>query len=141
MARKYNDHEVAKILVEADFATDAVVCGKWEIAPRTLYNYRRKLEVNPDLAVQYQKMKRMFADTWVEDAAAALKAGSLRLKDMFKHASTEKDAAVIKAIAEACKTLGELSITYNALNVIEEFDQIGPETVEAKYTDVTATAK
>ena len=143
MGKKYSDSEIAKILVESDFAPKKDVYKKWGISEKTFYNYQALRDSNPEIARHYQYAKKLFADSWVDDASAALKAGSLRLKEMFRHASTEEDAAVIKAIAEACKTLGELSITYNALNEMDvsDPDAIGPQTVEASYKDVTDSAE
>ena len=67
-----------------------------------------------DLLSLFDKKKKQFAETWIDDATAALKAGSQRLKGLFAH-STPEDADLITAIAGGCKVLGELNITFTAL--------------------------
>lgn len=93
---------------------DTKTAEKWDVTTRTIRNYRTQLTSNDELFKLFEQKKKIFAESWVEDATAALKAGAERLKSLFAHGSSD-DADLINAIAAGCKVLGELNITYTAL--------------------------
>lgn len=111
---KFPTEKAACILVEAEFMGDIKAAEKWDVTSRTIRNYRTRLTSDADLLRLFEAKKKLFAESWVDDATAALKAGAKRLKDLFSD-GTSDDSFLITAIAGGCKVLGELNITYTAL--------------------------
>jgi len=59
-APKIDCEKVARILVSAvEIGNDGKAAEHWKIAPRTLRNYRKRLESDPELAAAFEKFSRL----------------------------------------------------------------------------------
>ena len=102
------------ILVETDFSTPHRVAEKWGITTRTIRGYRTRLNEDTKLFDLYNAKRTECAKNWIEDTTAAIKAGALRLQDLFTTGKKD-DSFLITAISGGIKTLGELNISYSVL--------------------------
>lgn len=117
----------AKILVECDFATDKEIAARWNVSTRTIENYRSQLKTDPQLLIEYNKHKDLFAADWVKDASRGIKTFIATLETVVKR-KNPKDAQWITATATAAKFIGELSIAYTALTDESSIDSESTET-------------
>ena len=114
MGSKLSKEQMACVLAEAEFGSDGKVAEKWNVTGRTVRAWRSKLKEDSELLGLFEQKKKEFAASWLDDATAALKAGSKRLKDLFSNGDP-RESDLIDSIARAVKVLGELNITFEAL--------------------------
>ncbi len=115
MACKFNKQRASTILAEADLYGDSKILARWGVARQTLHNYRKRLSSDEELVQLFTLKKRMLLVDWQTDATRCLKTGLGRLTEIIPNA-TKEDADTIHAIAGACKIVGELKISYEALS-------------------------
>ena len=104
------DHpRVALILVEALFFGEKRTAKHWDITTRTIRNYRYMLESNDELSAIFHAKRSEFESDWAHRIPTAIIAGIDFISEAAKEADP-KDPFVIKAIADAIKTLAEVGI-------------------------------
>ena len=115
------------ILAECDFGSDSEVAERWGITRRTVSNYRRQLTDDAELLGLYQRKKKEFATSWVDDACKSIKVGALAYQRLCREGGA-KDAMLIQAIVAGVKVFGELNVAYTALTDESSSDSESTET-------------
>ena len=96
----------ARILAEAEFAPDKVVCERYGITTRTLQRYRVQMADDPTLSALVASQKAALEVEWVSDAIRTMRCQFRFLRKAARTADP-KDPAAIHAVAGAMKLLGD----------------------------------
>ena len=96
----------ARIIAEAEFSPDKLVCDRYGITPRTLQRYRVQMAEDPKLSDCVASQKEALESEWVSDAIRTMRCQFRFLRKAAQQADA-KDPAAIHAIAGAMKLLGD----------------------------------
>lgn len=110
---KFNLERAAKVLVDAEAMGDVQAAEKWKVDERTVRNYRRRLEVDPEFSAAFLEKQREAERAWhlIRNRF---------LRDVTEHLRTLCLSAKAKQIADvrqAIKDIGELDLAREALGV------------------------
>jgi hypothetical protein len=113
--RSYNRDLAAAVLLAAIYTSDENACQKYNITPRTLYNYRKRLEDDSKLSEIFQRKKAEFDAAWANDLPGALRESIEFIKETARRAKSDphtyRNPALIHAIAGAMKMCAEVHYT------------------------------
>jgi hypothetical protein len=136
MARSFNVERAAAALVRALFSGDPVACREFGITPRTLRNYRSRLESgrpqDRQLVLAFRELKDRYHREWAEDLSSTMRAQLSFLKEAAVKAQSEptslKNPAYLQATTEAFKGCAEVEIMLKMLDLrtkseADEMDQ------------------
>ena len=96
----------ARIIAEAEFSPDKIVCERYGVSQRTLQRYRVQMAEDPKLADCVASQKEALEAEWVSDAIRTMRCQFRFLRKAARTADA-KDPAAIHAIAGAMKLLGD----------------------------------
>jgi transcriptional regulator with XRE-family HTH domain len=117
--------EKARVLLEAEEDTDAVVAARHGIGVRTLERWRAELETDPDLARAWRQLRARIEDRFIGDAAHAFKAVARRIVELAA------DEADIRALTAAIEKLGEVLVSARGLpRATDEKDDDGQPSLD-----------
>lgn len=109
----------ATVLVEAAYSSDKEAAKKYGITERTIRNWKKRLDTDPDFSVLFQNKRQVFEATWADEAPEALKAGI----EFLKHAALQakkinsSKPELIHAVAGSTKILFEILAVKQVLDV------------------------
>lgn len=106
----FNYERAAAILAEAVTVGDLETCRKYGISPRTLRNYRTRLNRDPQLAAFFREKLRALEGDWIDEVQGAILEGLRFLRQATQRADPS-DPRAVTAIAEALKVMAELAMT------------------------------
>lgn len=149
-APKIDYEKVARILVSAvELGSDRQAAEHWKIAERTLRNYKRRLESDPELAAAFQRFSRLTnarIETerlqlelgWRRECHATLRkmlaaegAAADRLMALLPQTTdVETVAKVAKLLAMSTERIGQLDVAREALGVGGSDHQPSPAPAE-----------
>lgn len=112
---KFNAERSATILADASLTTDAIAARKWGITPKSIYNWRERLETDPLFSELFIRKREALVHDWLGDAPIALRSAI----DFIKRAAelgNPEDPDQVKAVNEAFKTLTEVVATKQVLD-------------------------
>jgi hypothetical protein len=116
MAQKFSYERAAMAIAESESFGDSANLTKYGINQSTLWRWRVRALEDPILHESASLKKRMLVADWQKDATQSINTALCELTRRIPLAETEEDAKLIHAIAGACKVVGELKITAEALN-------------------------
>jgi hypothetical protein len=124
MARSFNVDRAAAALVRALFSGDPVACREFGITPRTLRNYRGRLESgrpeDQKLVLAFRQLKDRYHREWAEDLGSTIRAQLSFLKEAAVKAQSEpnalKNPTYIQATTEALKGCADIEMTLKMLD-------------------------
>lgn len=96
----------ARIIAEAEFSPDKLVCARYGITTRTLQRYRVQMAEDEKLSACVASQKDVLESEWVSDAIRTMRCQFRFLRKAAQTADA-KDPAAIHAIAGAMKLLGD----------------------------------
>lgn len=103
---KFNAERAAMILVDAAYLGDKPAAEKHCISERSIRNWRKKLDEDPEFSASFQLKKQAMEADWASELPTAIKAGIKYLKEAAENAS-RNDPDVIHAVAGGLKILTE----------------------------------
>jgi hypothetical protein len=107
---------IAEILVDAYITRDDRETGaRYGITDRTLRNWRRELERNPELADLFRAKKAKASEGWADEVPGALRAAVGFLRRAAEEGDP-KDAKMVHSVAGALKMLSETAATWKILD-------------------------
>jgi hypothetical protein len=118
-AGNFNAERAALILVDALILGDEGARQKWQVSAGTLKNYRDRVDSDPNFAELYARTRAAVEGDWKVVRLEFLRAGIAKLKELVAKADSPKH---IRDVSEAVKTVGELQIVSDALNVGDRTD-------------------
>lgn len=104
----------ATVLAEATLEDDRTVCERHGITPRTLRNYRYRLQSDPELSLLFRERLRTLEREWANELAPAIRQ-AVRFLQRAAHEADPRDPRAIEAVAEALRVLSEVSMTREVL--------------------------
>ncbi|MCX7601465.1 MAG: hypothetical protein N2Z75_05925 [Meiothermus sp.] len=109
------DYELAAtVLAEATLEDDRTVCERHGITPRTLRNYRYRLQSDPELSLLFRERLRTLEREWANELAPAIRQ-AVRFLQRAAQVADPRDPRAIEAVAEALRVLSEVSMTREVL--------------------------
>jgi len=131
MSQSFNMERAAEVLLEAAISGDAQAAKKYGVSPRSLDNWRKRLNTDPIFSEFFQGKKALRDQAWGDKLPAAYNAILQFLEESAKAASNT-DPESIKAMTLALKTLSEIRLTERVLDArlnrppIEEIREVAP---------------
>jgi len=113
---KVNEHRAIRVLVESLYFGDAKVAKSYGISVRTISNYRIRLNTDNEFLAKFELARKQFESDWAANIPSALIAGVEYLIESFGQVD-KTDPLAIKAVSDAVKTLAEISLVRELLNV------------------------
>lgn len=111
----FNTERAAAVLVDAAYMGDKRAAKKWGITPRTIPNYRKRLETDEAFASLFELKRAAAERDWAEQAPMAIRAAI----DFILRAAQEGDAEspeMVHAIAGAMKLAADMYLTKQVLD-------------------------
>ncbi len=131
----FKPHLAATVLVEAAYRGDDEAAAHWNVSTRSILNWRKRLENDPEFAAVFANKKDRFEAGWRDELGSALRAGI----DFLRRAAQVADPTnheVIFSIAGAVKILADVNISMDVLNArLVEYDRQTTETDQSLATD------
>lgn len=117
MATPHLDFEkAAKVLVEASYTSDNKAANKYGVTPRTIRNYRTRLDEDENFAEVFLKLKKEADRYWLMGVPEAIEKGVKFLDRAFDELDPA-DPSAITAVTNAIKTLEEIKLAESVINV------------------------
>lgn len=108
---------VAEILVDAYLTRkDAVTAKKHGISVKSLYNYRKRLDEDAELAELFREKKAVASDGWADEVPGAMRASVTFLREAAERGE-RADPEMVHAIAGSMKLLSEVASTWKFLEL------------------------
>lgn len=120
---KFDRDKAIRILVDAVQLGDAKACERHKVTVRTLQNYRKRLDGNPELSQAFAQKKKQSDLEWDAQRRAFLAEGFAKVRELIKEAGL----ANIRDVVGALKVAGELQVASETLNVGDRADRQGPQ--------------
>lgn len=116
---KFKPELAAAALVEAAYSTDKQAAKKYGVTERTIRNWKKKLDEDPEFSRIFHNKRSEFEKGWADEAPEALKAGIDFLKDAAVKAKTQTNPKpdLIHAVAGSTKILFEILAVKQVLDV------------------------
>jgi hypothetical protein len=113
----FNRNRAARILVDCavSCATDSETAAKYGISARSLLNWRKKLDTDPEFSRLFQALKAQAEGEWASSLAPAIR----RSIEFLGGATSKLDArepASVHAAAGALKILADVALTKSVLD-------------------------
>ena len=115
----FDRERAAFILIDALVMGAKKAAEKWQVTERTVENYRERLRTDPHFSAFFNRVQAKQAADWKVVRVKFLRAGITKLEELVAMADSPKH---ISAVSEAVKTVGELQIVSDALNVSDGTD-------------------
>ena len=112
----FKPDRAAAVLADAAYLGDAQAAKRWNVALRTVANYRARLKTDPEFARFFQEVRQSAEGDWTSELSRALKTGVRKLACMLDQ-TTALDPDTMQAVTAAIKALAEIAITREVLDV------------------------
>lgn len=100
---------LTQVVLDAVFSSDQEVADKYRISPRTVRNYRKAVQEQPELAALFLHKKSLREQAWAHEIPQAVKAG---LEWLGKSIPTlEPSPENVYAVTGAVKILAEIDLS------------------------------
>lgn len=83
MAAKLDRERMARVLAEASATSDAETAEKYGVTERTVWNYRKRLSTDPELAKAYGRLLAAEVRGWQEARVRSLQAAAKRAAELI----------------------------------------------------------
>jgi hypothetical protein len=121
MSKSFNYDRAAKVLCDAAAMGDRACSEKWGVTTKTIKRYRSRLNCDPLMSQFVQQYRKLQNEHWVDQIPAAIVTGLHFLSTSFDSLQPG-DAKTLIAVTKAVQVLGELLLTFQALD-----DRITPK--------------
>lgn len=115
MAR-FNADRAATILAEAALTSDAEVSKKWNVNPRSLHNWRERLDQDSLFAELFQRKRENLELNWLSDAPTTLRSAIAFIRKASQEGDPT-DANQVRAVTAALETLASVMTTKQVIDI------------------------
>lgn len=122
-----NYERAALILLDAIVMGDKPAAAKHQVNDKTVRNHRRRLKTDRAFAAFFHAFREKKERDWKTVRLRFLRRGIAKLEELIELADSPKH---ISAVSDAVKTVGELQIVSDALNVGHRTDLEDEEPAE-----------
>jgi len=105
-APNFNAEKAAMALVDALLTTDIAAAEKWEVSRRTILNWRKRLDTDPEFARLFQEKRAAVEKEWADELPAAIRA-SVDFIKRSAQSTNVSDPDMLHSVAGALKILTE----------------------------------
>lgn len=100
---------LTQVVLDAVFSSDQEVADKYRISPRTVRNYRKAIQDQPELAALFLHKKALREQAWANEIPQAVRAGLEWLGKSIP--SLSPSAENVYAVTGAVKILAEIDLS------------------------------
>jgi len=105
-APNFNAEKAAMALVDALLTTDIAAAEKWEVSRRTILNWRKRLDTDPEFSRLFQEKRAAVEKEWADELPAAIRA-SVDFIKRSAQSTNVSDPDMLHSMAGALKILTE----------------------------------
>lgn len=121
---------IAEILVDAYLTRkDSETAKKHGISVKSLYNYRKRLDEDAELAELFREKKAIASEGWADEVPGAMRASVTFLREAAERGE-RSDPEMVHAIAGSMKLLSEVASTWKFLE-LKLLKTSNPQVIEA----------
>lgn len=119
----FDAERAALILLDALALGDEAAAEKWDVSVRTVRNHRDRLESDAGFAAFFRAKLAKASRGWASVRLRFLRKAITKLEELVEKAGPDQ----IRDVSEAVKTVGELQVVSDALNVGNDASPEGEE--------------
>jgi len=113
---RFDYYTAALILSEASFSTDVEVAKTFHIHPRTIGNYRKRLETDDKLQHEYRLAIYNKSKEWTKKIPKVLESAVLFIEQTLKNMDTS-DPNALNSVLSTMQTLTEIDMMNEAIKL------------------------